>query len=126
MNHVRRIAFATLATMGTASPDSLALDDSTRAAARTLVSDGVQLYRESHFEQARRKFLDAYAVAKVPTVAVWAGQANERLGHLVTAGEFYENALLLQPNELWVGNAQQQAQKQAEELLNAIKLRIAR
>ncbi len=103
---------------------TLAIDDGTRAAARTLVSEGVVHYRANRYDEARLKFLEAYAVAKVPTVAVWAGQAHEKLGKWVAAAEYYENALLMQPNELWVGNAQQQAQEQAEELLNALKPRL--
>ena len=46
-----------------------------------------------------------------------AAQANEKLGKLIAAAELYEAALLMQPNELWIGNTQQQAQEQALQAL---------
>jgi hypothetical protein len=106
------------------SVPALAIDDSSRAAARTLVNDGADFFKQGRYEEARRKFMDAYEVAKVPTVAVWAAQAYEKLGKLVAASELYESALLQQPNELWVGNAQQQAQDQAQKALKVLKPRI--
>ena len=102
----------------------LAIDDSSRAAARTLVNDGADFFKQGRFEEARRKFMDAYEVVKVPTVAVWAAQAHEKLGKLVAASELCESALLLQPNDLWVGNAQQQAQEQAQKALKVLRPRI--
>jgi hypothetical protein len=110
-----------LATLATATIPAAAIDDSSRAAARELVSEGVTLYKANRYDEARTKFLQAYEFAKVPTVGVWAGQAYEKLGNWVTAVEFYEGALLMQSNDLWVGNAQQQAQQQAQELLAALK-----
>jgi hypothetical protein len=104
---------------------ALAIDDSSRAAARTLVNEGAEYFKQGRYVEARRKFLDAYEVAKVPTVAVWAAQANEKLGKLIAAAELYEAALLMQPDELWIGNAQQQAQEQALQALRLVKPRIA-
>jgi hypothetical protein len=101
-----------------------AIDDSTRSAARALVNEGAEYFKQGRYVQARRKFLDAYEVAKVPTVAVWAAQANEKLGKLVAASELYEAALLMQPNELWIGNTQQQAQEQALQELRILRPRI--
>ena len=103
---------------------AFAIDDSSRAAARTLVNEGAGFFKQGRFEEARRKFMDAYEVVKVPTVAVWAAQAHEKVGKLVAASELYESALLMQPNELWVGNAQQQAQDQAQAALKVLKPRI--
>ena len=103
---------------------ALAIDDNTRAAARALVNEGADYFNQGRYVEARRKFLDAYEVAKVPTVAVWAAQANEKLGKLIAASELYEAALLMQPNELWIGNTQQQAQEQALQALRLVKPRI--
>jgi hypothetical protein len=101
-----------------------AIDDSSRAATRALVNEGVAHFKANRFEEARSKFMDALAVAKVPTIAVWAAQAHEKLGRLVAASELYRSAVLMQPNELWLGNAQQQAQQQAREALTALTPRI--
>lgn len=103
---------------------TLAIDDSSRASARALVNEGVALFKEGHFEEAQHKFADALVVAKVPTVAVWAGRTHERLGHWVAASELFESALLMQPNELWVGDVQSQAQEQAREALQQLRPRI--
>lgn len=100
------------------------IDDSSRSAARALVKQGVDDLNADRAESALMKFTEALAVARVPTVAVWAAKANEKLGRLVAAAELYENALLMQPNELWVGKTQQQAQQQASKALSAVKPRI--
>jgi hypothetical protein len=106
------------------APPALAVDDSSRAAARTLVKEGATLFKSGRYEEARLKFMDAYGVAKVPTVAVWAAQANEKLGTLVAASELYESAILMAPNDLWVGDAQPKAQQQARDALKLLKPRI--
>jgi hypothetical protein len=116
------VIFATV-TAGWAAP-AQAIDDSSRAAARALVKEGAALYKAGRYEEARLKFMDAYEVAKVPTVAVWAAQANEQLGKLVAASELYESAILMQPNDLWVGDAQSKAQQQARDALKVLKPRI--
>lgn len=101
-----------------------AIDASSRAASRKLVNDGVALYQQGRYEEARAKFMGALEVAKVPTVVVWAAQAHERLGKLLAALELYERALLMQPNELWIGQIQQQAQQQAQKSSDSLKDRI--
>lgn len=103
---------------------SFAMDDSSRAAARTLVNEGAAEYAAGKYEASLKKFSEALEVAKVPTVAVWAAQANEKLGKLVSAAELYEQALLMQPNDLWVGNAQEEAQAKARDTLTRLRPRI--
>src|SRR5664279_470075 len=124
MTHKLQLGLIAAIVMASWAAPALAIDDSSRSAARTLVNEGAAHFKEGRFEEARRKFMEAYEVAKVPTVAVWAAQAHDKLGKLVAASELYESALLMQPNELWVGNAQQQAQQKARETLKALKPRI--
>ncbi len=100
------------------------IDDSSRSAARALVNEGAAEFNAGQFEPALKKFNEAFDVAKVPTVAVWAAQANEKLGRLVTAAELYEQALLMQPNNLWVGATQEEAQQKARAALAQLKPRI--
>jgi hypothetical protein len=52
--------------------------------------------------------------------------ANEKLGHLVSAYELYRQATSLERNELWIGTVQQQAQKEARKKLEALQPRIPR
>ena len=106
------------------SHSCFAIDNSSRAAARTLVNQGAEEYNAGRYEAALKKFAEALQVAKVPTVAVWAAEANEKLDRLVAAAELYEQALLMQPNDLWVGSVQEDAQAKAREALDQLRPRI--
>jgi hypothetical protein len=76
------------------------------------------------FEEAGRKFQRAYEVAKVPTLALWAARSLAKHGQLVAASELYRQATRLTTNELWVGDAQQQAQADAAKELAELQPRI--
>jgi hypothetical protein len=101
-----------------------ALDNNTRIAVRNLVNEGANDFDNGQFESALTKFMEALNTARVPTVAAWAAQSNEKLGHLVAAVDLYERALLMQPNDLWVDQVQQQSQQQARSALELLKARI--
>ena len=118
---LRYLLVATLA--GTALP-AAAIDDATRSMARDLVNSAVADYQAGRYDQAAEKLRAASESAPVPTVALWAARTEERRGHLVAASELYRRALQLAPNDLWVGDAQQQAQREAENELAALEPRI--
>lgn len=101
-----------------------ALDNNTRIAVRNLVNEGANDFDNGQFESALTKFMEALKTARVPTVAAWAAQSNEKLGHLVAAVDLYERALLMQPNDLWVDQVQQQSQQQSRSALELLKARI--
>ncbi len=103
-----------------------ALSDSDKDAVRTLSNQAAQEFNQNQFEAARSKFLGAYQIAQVPRLAVWVARAEERLGHLVAAYEMYRQALSLQPNDLWQGDLQQQAQRDAQQELDALLPRVPR
>jgi len=103
-----------------------ALAESDKEAVRTLSNQAVEDFERSRFEEARSKFLSAYEIAKVPRLAVWAARADTKLGHWVAAYELYREAASLQPSDLWKGEAQQQAQKDAQHELNDLVPRIPR
>lgn len=105
---------------------AFALDAATKTRARDLVNSGVADFERGEFEVARRQFMEAYALAEVPTVAVWAARAHEKLGRLLEASNLYRSALAMQRNELWSGQVQQQAQKAASEALLVLEKRIPR
>lgn len=109
---------------------ALAIDDSAKGAARELSSQGKEDFDAGRFEAAAQKFQSAFDVVKVPTLALWSARCKAKLGQLVAASEQYRQALNLTPNELWVGNTQQEAQAEAQTELDALvpripKLRIA-
>lgn len=101
-----------------------AMSDSDKEAIRILSNQAAEEFKQDHFEEARAKFATAYELARVPRLAVWLARANEKLGHLVAAYELYRQAVSLQPNELWKGDLQQKAQRDAQEELDALTPRI--
>ncbi len=103
-----------------------ATDDSAKGAARELANQAKSDFDAGNFEEAGSKFQRAYDIAKVPTLAVWAARSLVKRGHLVAASELYRQATLLTPNDLWVGDAQQQAQADAERELGELQPRIPR
>jgi hypothetical protein len=103
-----------------------ATDDSAKGAARELADQAKSDFDTGNFEEAGLKFQRAYEIAKVPTLAVWAARALVKRGHLVAASELYRQATLLAPNDLWVGDVQQQAQADAEKELGELQPRIPR
>jgi hypothetical protein len=103
-----------------------ATDDNAKGAARELANQAKSDFDAGNFEEAGSKFQRAYEIAKVPTLAVWAARSLVKRGHLVAASELYRQATLLAPNDLWVGDAQQQAQADAEKELGELQPRIPR
>jgi hypothetical protein len=103
-----------------------ATDDSAKGAARELANAAKDDFDAGKFEDAGSKFQRAYEIAKVPTLAVWAARSLVKRGKMVAASELYRQAALLAPNDLWVGNSQQQAQADAEKELAELHPRIPR
>jgi len=107
-----------------AAPVSAAIDAKTRDHLRALMNEGGALFEQNQVESARAKWLEVLQVIPIPAAAVWAARANVKLNQLRAAVELYERALAMQPNELWKGDAQQQAQAEAKQELAALKPRI--
>jgi hypothetical protein len=103
-----------------------AMGDSAKGAARELANEAKLDFDAGKFEEAGLKFQKAFEIAKVPTLAVWAARALVKRGKLVAASELYHQATLLAPNDLWVGNTQQEAEADAEKELAELQPRIAK
>ncbi len=121
-----RLLRAALALMFVAvwSGRARATDDTAKGAARDLANEAKRDFDAGSYEEAGQKFQRAYEVAKVPMLAVWAARTLVKRGQLVAASELYRQATLLTPNDLWVGNAQQQAQADAARELAGLQPRI--
>jgi hypothetical protein len=119
-----RCAAFVLATAMAWAGNVYATDDSAKGAARELANEAKSDFDVGKFEEAGLKFQRAYEIAKVPTLAVWAARALVKRGKMVAASELYRQAALLAPNDLWVGNTQQEAQADAERELAEIQPRI--
>jgi tetratricopeptide (TPR) repeat protein len=113
-----------LTIVGFGTGTARAIDDSTKGAARALSNEAKRDFDGGRFEEAGRKFQRAYEVAKVPTLALWAARSLAKYGQLVAASELYRQATRLTTNELWVGDAQQQAQADAAKELAELQPRI--
>lgn len=64
-------------------------NDSARAAARRIGSEGLEAYDRGDFDMALDKLGRAYAVVRVPTVGLWSARAMVKKGLLVQASERY-------------------------------------
>lgn len=103
-----------------------ALTEADKEAIRSLSDDAATDFDAQRYEAARSKFAQAFEVAKIPSLALWTGRANEKLGHWVVAHELYLQATTLERNELWRGDAQQKSQQEAERELQKLSPRIPR
>ena len=103
-----------------------ATDDNAKATARTLAKEAKRDFDAGHLEDAELKFQRAYAIAKVPTLALWTARVLVKRGRFVAGAESYREAGQLAPNDLWVGHAQEQAQADARRELEALQPRIPR
>src|ERR1700690_1029150 len=113
MNYRRSLGLilATGLLLGTSS--AFALTDGDKEAVRALANDAAQDFDRGQFAAARDKFQRAYAIAKVPRLALRAAQANLKLGQWVAAYELLRQAIALERNDLWLGKTQEQAQADA-------------
>jgi hypothetical protein len=103
-----------------------ATDDSSKATARTLAKEAKRDFDAGHLADAELKFRQAYAIAKVPTLALWTARVLVKRGQFVAGAESYRQAAQLAPNDFWVGHAQERAQADAKRELEALQPRISR
>jgi len=122
--HIQAKALACAALIVSFAGMAWAIDDSDKEAIRGLSNEAAADYNAGKFDSSLDKFSRAYAIAKVPRLAVWVARACERQGKLVCAYEHYRQAVRLEHNELWVGDAQQLAQKDAERELALLTPRL--
>jgi hypothetical protein len=101
-----------------------ATDDSAKADARNLAKAAKRDFDAGHFEDAQVKFQRAYAIAKVPTLALWTARVLVKRGQFIAGADLYRQATQLAPNDLWIGKAQEQAQADAKRELAGLELRI--
>lgn len=83
------------------------------SSARELAKEGVEAYDQGRFEESAEKTKRAYALVRVPTLAVHLARTYVRLGRLVEASELYLEAVRLKSEDSWQ-NAQFEAQRTAE------------
>ncbi|RYZ09870.1 MAG: hypothetical protein EOO73_03030 [Myxococcales bacterium] len=120
---MRSVAIASLLATLCLSHNVRAADDASRGAARKLAQAGVEALQEQHYDVASEKLERAYAVLRVPSIALWSARALEKRGKLVEASERYLEATRL---DAAVGDAavQRQARAEAEAERQALLARI--
>jgi hypothetical protein len=97
-------------------------DDSTRAAARALGTQGIEAYWANDFDTANTKLDRAYRLYATATLGLWSARARAQLGQLVAGAERYRETL--RANSLGDTEAQQKALKEARTELDALLPRI--
>jgi len=97
-------------------------DDSTRAAARALGTQGIEAYWANDFDTANTKLDRAYRLYATATLGLWSARARVQLGQLVAGAERYRETL--RANNLGDAEAQQKALKEARSELDALVPRI--
>lgn len=97
-------------------------DDSTRAAARALGTQGIEAYWANDFDTANTKLDRAYRLYATGTLGLWSARARAQLGQLVAGAERYRETL--RANSLGDAEAQQKALKEARTELDALLPRI--
>lgn len=97
-------------------------DDSTRAAARTLGTQGIEAYWANDFDTANTKLDRAYRLYATATLGLWSARARVQLGQLVAGAERYRETLRV--NNFGDAEAMQKALKEARSELDALLPRI--
>jgi hypothetical protein len=96
--------------------------------ARDLAQQGLEAYDAGQYQEAANKLSQAYAIVRVPTLAVSKARALVKLRKFVAASELYLEATRLQKTDVWQAQqyqAQKEAQHERTELLPRIpKLKI--
>lgn len=105
---------------------SATLTEADKESVRLLAYDASIDYDAGRYADALDKFQRAYTAAPVPKLALWLAKTNARLGHLIQALYFCGEAVRLQPNALWIGEAQQQAQTEAVRFRDELERRVPR
>ncbi len=105
---------------------SIAMGVGDKEAIRQLSNEAASEFEAGHYQQALEKFQRAYESAKVPTLLVLIARTQVKLGHLVEAYESYHRATILEPNDLWIGSIQQEAQRDAQRELDELQPRVPR
>jgi hypothetical protein len=107
---------------------ALAQDESTRAAARTLGTEGVEAFQDGRYSEAVDKLERAFNVVRAPSIGLWSARALVKAGKWVEAAERYLEVTRLDPNSGDVSvqrQAQADAVKEREALLGKLpSLRI--
>jgi hypothetical protein len=97
-------------------------DDSTRAAARSLGTQGIEAYWANDYDTASSKLDRAFKLYATATLGLWSARAREKQGQLVAAAERYREAL--RATGAGDAEAQQKALKEARSELDALQPRI--
>jgi hypothetical protein len=97
-------------------------DDSTRAAARALGTQGIEAYWANDFQTANTKLDRAFRLYATSTLGLWSARARVQLGQLVAGAERYREAL--RAASLGDAEAQQKAQSEVRAELDKLTPRI--
>jgi tetratricopeptide (TPR) repeat protein len=102
-----------------------AQDEASKVAARELADQGLVAYEAGRYDEAASALKRAYAIVKIPTLALYTARALEKLGKWVEASEIYLEATQLDAST-GVAATQEQAKRDAASEREALLARIPR
>jgi hypothetical protein len=121
----RKTTLAVIVAVQTMAAAAYAGDAATLSTAREVAKQGLSAYDAGRFDEAVEKLSKAYAVVRVPTLAVAMARALAKSGRLVAASELYLEAAHIPRDKSWQAT-QDEAQQDAEKERRALLARIPR
>lgn len=121
---LHRVLAPFLVSFAAASP-AFAQDDASVAKAYDNAAKGLKAFDEDRPAEALSKFSAAYAIMKLPSIALFMARAEAKLGHLVAAAALCDQALGLEDG-LGDPEVQEKARQQAKLEREALEQRIPR
>ncbi len=118
-----KAVLAVIAAIQTITATTYAEDAATLSTAREVAKQGLSAYDAGRFNEAVEKLSKAYAVVRVPTLALATARALAKSGRLVAASELYLEAVRIPRDKSWQATqdeAQQDAERERSELLARI------
>lgn len=118
-----KATLAIIAAIQTIAGTTFAGEAATLSTAREVAKQGLTAYDSGRFDEAAEKLSKAYAVVRVPTLALATARALAKSGRLVAASELYLEAVRIPRDKSWQATqdeAQQDADRERSELLTRI------
>lgn len=97
-----------------------AVDDTTKASALSHYRNASSAFEQQLYPDAAREFQLAFEQLPLPVTGLWAGRCYVLAGDLVSAKKVFRQTIRLPPDELWIGDKQQQAQRAASHELERL------
>lgn len=97
-----------------------AIDEATKSTALQYYLAAKGYYQHRQYLRAAKRFDLALDEVPLPVIALWAARSYQLAGDLDASQARYREAIRIEPNELWLGQKQQRAQRDATRELELV------